>query len=172
MAVKKESIGLGVRVIIIKNNKVVLVRQRKPNGRDVYIFPGGGIQKKEGIFSSAKREVKEETGLEIKTNKLLYIKELFSPNLHSLEFYVLAKISKGKLKLGQDPELEKNRQVLKEVLWVPINTLEKLNFYPRELKKKLYRDWKRNFQNITNYLGTNVFSSKQYNRLFAPRRDK
>jgi len=62
---------LGVRAIIIKENKVVLVRQEKANGRDVYIFPGGGIEENKDIFSAVQREIKEETSLEIKIKKLL-----------------------------------------------------------------------------------------------------
>ena len=169
MAVKKESISLGVRIIVVKDNKVVIVRQRKLNNRDIYIFPGGGIQEREDVFSAAKRELKEETHLRIKITKLLYIKELFSPNLHSIEFYVLARAIKGKLRIGFDPELPDNHQVLKEVSWMPINKLKKLNFYPKELREKLYSDWKNSFENITSYLGTEVFSSKQYNKLFGPR---
>ena len=167
---KKESISLGVRIIIAKNNQVVIVRQRKLNNRDVYIFPGGGIQKGEDIFSAAERELKEETHLRAKIAKLLYIKELFSPGLHSIEFYVLARAVKGRLKLGIDPELADNRQVLQEVLWMSMSQLKKLNFYPKELREKLYSDWKSNFENITSYLGAETFSLKQYNKLFGPKK--
>jgi ADP-ribose pyrophosphatase YjhB (NUDIX family) len=51
MKKRKEQISLGVRVIIIRGDKVLIIRQRKPNGRDVYILAGGGIEASEDIFT-------------------------------------------------------------------------------------------------------------------------
>lgn len=164
---KKEIINLGVRVIVIQNNEILIVKQRKPNGRDVYVLPGGSVNPNEDIFSAAKREVWEETCLKIKTIKLVYLKELFGPNLHSFEFYILGRIIGGCLNLGCDPELPKNSQILITVKFVPLKNLGKLNFYPRELRTKLIRDKQRGFKNINIYLGTQRFTEKQFKRLFG-----
>ncbi|MGC9049210.1 MAG: NUDIX domain-containing protein [Patescibacteria group bacterium] len=166
MVKQKEKIGLSARVIIIRGSKVLVVRQQKPNGRDVYILPGGGIKPNEDIFTAAEREVAEESCLKIKVLRLLYLKELFSPNLHSFEFYVLGKVMGGKLDLGYDPELAKKRQVLKQIVFVSIKALKKLRFYPQELRIKLEKDSRRKFKNIAVHLGVQRFTPKQYKRLF------
>ena len=49
-----------VRGIIIKNNKVALVRSEKEG---FYKFPGGGIEKGESHLDALIREIEEETGL-------------------------------------------------------------------------------------------------------------
>jgi len=166
MTKQKQTINLGVRVIIIQNNKVLVVCQRKPNNQDVYILPGGGIHTNEDIFTAAKREVQEESCLKIKPVKLLYLKELFGPNLHSFEFYVLGKIISGRLKLGHDPELSHDSQILKKIIFVPFKDLKKLKFYPQELRIKLVKDWQKKFKNIDSYLGVQQFTPKQFQRLF------
>lgn len=167
MVKQKEAISLGVRVIIIRGNRVLVVRQQKSNGQDVYILPGGGIESGEDIFAAAKREVAEESCLKIKAKQLLYLKELFGPNLRSFEFYVLGKIVAGKLNLGHDPELAKNHQVLKQIIFIPIKDLKKLRFYPQELRVKLEKDRRKKFRNIAVHLGVQRFTPKQHKRLFG-----
>jgi ADP-ribose pyrophosphatase YjhB (NUDIX family) len=66
MKKRREQISLGVRVIIIRGDKVLIIRQRKPTGRDVYILPGGGIEASEDIFTAARREVFEECSINVK----------------------------------------------------------------------------------------------------------
>ncbi len=163
----REKISLGVRVIIIKNGKVLVVQQSKPNRQKVYILPGGGIKEGEDIFTAAEREVREESCLKIKAEKLLYLKELFGPNLHSFEFYILGKIRGGKLNLGCDPELSKNHQVLRKIIFIPLRELREIKFFPQELRTKLKEDWQKKFKNITVYLGTQRFSPREYRHLFG-----
>jgi 8-oxo-dGTP diphosphatase len=143
MKKRKEQISLGVRVIIIRGGKVLIIRQRKPNGRDVYILPGGGIEASEDIFTAARREVFEECSINVKVQKLLYIKELFAPDLRSFEFYVLGKMLSGKLSIVYDPELFQDDQVLKQIIFIPINNLKNIRFYPQELRAKLAKEHKK-----------------------------
>lgn len=56
-----------VRAIIIKDEKVALVKSLKENH---YKFPGGGIELNESHIDTLIRETKEETGLVIKPNKI------------------------------------------------------------------------------------------------------
>jgi len=56
-----------VRAIIIKNDKVALVKSLKENH---YKFPGGGIEDGESHIDTLIRETKEETGLIIKPNSI------------------------------------------------------------------------------------------------------
>lgn len=58
----------GVRVILIKDKKVLLVQHRYNN---LWVFPGGGIEGNEDFYNAGKREVLEETGYKIKYFELI-----------------------------------------------------------------------------------------------------
>ena len=54
----------GVRVIISKEGAFFLVQHRYGG---LWVFPGGGIKKQESLEEAAKREIKEEANIEIKS---------------------------------------------------------------------------------------------------------
>ena len=63
------------RAIILNDNKEVLMMYSKHF--DDYTFPGGGLKTGEDVLEALKREVKEETGLEIVIkHKILEVDEL------------------------------------------------------------------------------------------------
>lgn len=53
----------GVRLIIVRNNRIVLVRHWYAPG--VWTLPGGGVEPYESVEDAAKREAREETGYDI-----------------------------------------------------------------------------------------------------------
>lgn len=53
----------GVRIVIVRNNRIVLVRHWYAPG--VWTLPGGGVEAYESVEEAAKREAREETGYEI-----------------------------------------------------------------------------------------------------------
>lgn len=55
-------IRMGVRVMMIQDEKVWLVRQTYMRG---WFMPGGGIKKMETLEEAARREAREETGAEL-----------------------------------------------------------------------------------------------------------
>lgn len=66
----KEIIDLAAGVVIIKDKKILLVQE---NGK--WGLPKGGHESGEAIYETAKREAKEETGLDIEIEKLAFITE-------------------------------------------------------------------------------------------------
>lgn len=50
------------RGIVFKDGKYLVTRLSK---HDIYMFPGGGIEENETEFDTCKREVLEETGIEV-----------------------------------------------------------------------------------------------------------
>lgn len=59
----------GVRIILIQDNKVLLVQHRY---NDLWVFPGGRIEKGESVYETARKEVREETQYIINNfNKIL-----------------------------------------------------------------------------------------------------
>ena len=55
-------IRMGVRVMMIENDKVWLVRQTYMRG---WFMPGGGVKKGETLDKAARREAREETGADL-----------------------------------------------------------------------------------------------------------
>jgi len=61
--------------VIVNQRGKVLLLENKSSGK--YWFPGGGIEIGEKIEEGLRREIREETGLEVKIKKLLLAKENF-----------------------------------------------------------------------------------------------
>lgn len=139
-------------VVIIEDEKVLVVCMHRENAKDIFVFPGGGVNDKEGVFQAAIREAKEETNLDVSIKRIIYLKELHTDSDYSLEVIFLAGTKGGALAKGFDPE-EKGKNVLKEVKFVELKDFENLNFHPKQLRTKLYKDYKNGFKNSAEYLG-------------------
>ena len=63
-------INLGVRVMLIQDKKVLLVRHVYQHG---WFMPGGGMKRKETLEQAARRECYEETGVEMRKMELFGI---------------------------------------------------------------------------------------------------
>ncbi len=75
-----------VRVIAIKDDKVVILEQEQPRHEPFYDIPGGRHDvESESILDAAKRETLEETGMKFTTWKLLEVTQLH-PN--TMEWFV------------------------------------------------------------------------------------
>jgi 8-oxo-dGTP diphosphatase len=79
-------------VIIKKDNKLLLVKEILESFKEYWIFPGGGVDFGETLLDAAKREIKEEIGLDIKIKEFLGFKEAIFPNYdyHTVIFFFLA----------------------------------------------------------------------------------
>lgn len=127
---------LRVRVsgICYENDKILLVKHRSlgPNGI-LWAPPGGGIRFGESAEDSLKREFLEETGLEVKIEKFLFVHEFLDPPLHAIELFFEVKILKGSISKGTDPEMSPDQQIIDEVLFFPMEALQNQdlnNFHP------------------------------------------
>ena len=56
---------VGVGVMILKDGKVLLGKRRGSHGEGEYSFPGGHLEYMESFEACAKRETKEECGIDI-----------------------------------------------------------------------------------------------------------
>lgn len=63
-------INLGVRVMLIQNGKVLLVRHVYQDG---WFMPGGGMKRKETLEQAARRECHEEAGVDMQKIELFGI---------------------------------------------------------------------------------------------------
>jgi 8-oxo-dGTP diphosphatase len=72
--------GVGVLVILKYNEKVLLGKRKNSHGHGEWSFPGGHLEINETIEECGKREVLEETGINIKNNSIVdneYTNDIF-----------------------------------------------------------------------------------------------
>ena len=140
-----------VAIIVNDKNQILLCRNRSAHtGQDYYVPPGGGLDDGENVLINAVREAKEETGLEIEIDKLVYYAEFLSSHFkcHNLELYFLAKSFKGQIKWDH-PDAD---DVIEEVVWLGQSDLTGKRVFPDILKDKFWEDLKNGFPEVR-YLG-------------------
>lgn len=94
--------------------------------------PGGGMEFGESAEKALYREVEEETGLHIREPQFLFVHEFIGPPLHAIELFFSAEIGGGTLKVGTDPEMEEDEQMIERVQFMSpqeISTEQKGQFH-------------------------------------------
>ncbi len=71
---------LGVGALIIEDGRILLVERGNAPLKGYWSLPGGGVETGERLEQAIKREVREETGLEIEVLDLLEIFERIMPD--------------------------------------------------------------------------------------------
>lgn len=90
--------------VVIKNKKVLLLHRKDP---DVWEFPAGKIRYGEHPSATAKREVKEESGLNVKVEKILAIgSTIRSDKQHEIVLTFLCKPKSQKVRIGEPDHSE------------------------------------------------------------------
>lgn len=75
-----------------QEGSVLLVRSVLPERYDFWVAPGGGVQGAEDLATAARREAREETGLHVSIDRLLYIEELLQPGLRTCKFWFAGRV--------------------------------------------------------------------------------
>ncbi|MDI6507767.1 NUDIX hydrolase [Bacillus wiedmannii] len=109
--------------ILIEDEKVLLVKQKVANRN--WSLPGGRVENGETLEEAMIREMREETGLEVKIKNLLYVcdKPDASPSLLHITF-LLERIE-GEITL---PSNEFDYNPIQDVQMVPIKDLSQYGF--------------------------------------------
>ncbi|BAT70978.1 conserved hypothetical protein [Thermosulfidibacter takaii ABI70S6] len=94
---------VGVAVIILQNNKILLGKRCKEPFKDHWCIPCGHVEWGEDVREAAKREFKEETGLEVEIEKVFDVHSNFHHPLKlTVGIWFWGRIVGGKLQAGDD----------------------------------------------------------------------
>ncbi len=118
-----------VNGILIEDDHLLMVKHQMGNGRILWSVPGGGMEYGTSAVENLKREFLEETGLEIEVENYLFVHEFLKTPLHAMEHFFRVKRIGGEVKLGKDPELPGEFQILLEITWMNFDQLVRI---PRE----------------------------------------
>lgn len=90
-----------VRIIAIKDKKLVLIDEQQIRQSQNRHFPTGKVDKGEDWSSAAQRELREETGLQFLNWKLIHVEQPFD----QMEWFIATYLATGCSAIGE-PELE------------------------------------------------------------------
>jgi len=135
-----------VAIILLKDDRILLVKHRK-HQQSYWVLPGGTVEWGETLEKAAKREIKEETNLEIALGEPLFIDESIPPDAHQhvVDLYFRGKILAGDLRVRRET-------VLREAKFFSLTDFEELHFYP-QIKEELKDSWEKGFRGKVKYLG-------------------
>lgn len=140
-----------VGVLLFKDNKILLVKHVDPkNGFTFFVSPGGQIENDESLFDAAIRETFEETGLTIKTGKVVYLRQHISDefNWNCLGVYVLGEIQSGELTIENMCGKGGDDQFIKGVAFFSQEEVQDLHLFPKMLYDTVWKDKEDGFSHI------------------------
>jgi len=79
-------------VIVVDPGHIVLIRRGRPPGLGTWTFPGGRVSAGELLSAAARREVLEETNLDVEIGPLIEVIELISDEHHFVIHDYLARL--------------------------------------------------------------------------------
>ena len=113
--------------IIVENNKILLTKQW-----DGYSLPGGGVKLGETLAETFKREIKEETGLNVEIGDIIHCESNFYNHknkayYHSILMYYTHSSLSGEISIDNITNGEKE-YVSGKAEWVDIDKLDDIVF--------------------------------------------
>jgi len=126
-----------VRAVVIRNEHVLLMYRNK-FGQEYYSLVGGGIRMGEDPVDALKREVFEETSLEVANPILVIVED--AGEIFGTQYIYVCDYAGGEI--GLLPESEEAKitamgQNLYEPVWLPLSDLPSVNLLPKKLQQTL-----------------------------------
>ena len=108
--------------IVVKDDRLLMIRRAKDPGAGLWSLPGGRVEHGEYLADALRREVAEETGLEVEVRDLVGILEVVAdPHYVILDYYAEA--------TGDDSPVASDD--VSAARWVPLDEVASLPCTPR-----------------------------------------
>jgi 8-oxo-dGTP diphosphatase len=126
---------VGMGVIVFRDGRVLLGRRKSSHGTGTWHMPGGHLEFGESLEGCARREVLEETGLNIKNPRFAAVtNDMFEEGKHYITLFMLSEWESGE-PMVMEPEKAESWEWfswdnLPEPLFLPMQNLLKQGFRP------------------------------------------
>jgi ADP-ribose pyrophosphatase YjhB (NUDIX family) len=103
---------VGVGVAIVDRGSLLLVKRGREPGRGLWAVPGGKVRAGERLADAARREVLEETGLEVDIGEVVWVGEHIDDDHHLVLVDFVGILLGGELTAADDAD---------DARWVPLD---------------------------------------------------
>lgn len=139
-------IRTSAKAVVIQNGKLLAIKLND-GVEEWYILPGGGQESEEVLPRAVEREVKEETGIEVKCKDLLFVIEgVHGEDFHRIDLVFYCDYA-GE---AENPKLQNDTNQV-GVDWLDLSMLNKLPLYPSKLRRPIMNYYEG--KEYTKYLG-------------------
>ena len=123
---------VGVGVAVLDGDRILLIKRGREPGRGLWAVPGGKVRWGEGMRTAARREVLEETGLDVDVGEVVWVGEHLSEDHHIVLIDFRGTVTGGMLSAADDAD---------EARWVDLSSAEDYPLTPTmyELVEELRR---------------------------------
>jgi 8-oxo-dGTP diphosphatase len=113
---------LAVGAVVVNTGRLLMVRRGKEPGKGLWSIPGGRVERGEYLADAVRREVKEETGVDVEVDRLAGILEVPGDEHYVILDFVAHARGDADPTGGHDAD---------DARWVPFADIEKLECTPR-----------------------------------------
>jgi 8-oxo-dGTP diphosphatase len=117
---KRPQIAVGA--VVVRDEGLLMVRRGQEPAKGLWTIPGGRVEHNEYLVDALKREVREETGLDIEVKDLLGMFEVLGDPHYVILDYSAVPTTDSAPEAGDD---------VAEVRWVPLREVASLECTPR-----------------------------------------
>ena len=93
---------VSVEALIATDDGLLLLKRNNAPVKGGWWFPGGRVRKGESLQDALRREVKEETSLELSHCRLINVYSRVFPELHDITIAYLCSINRNKVVLNEE----------------------------------------------------------------------
>lgn len=135
-----------VAVVVVRGDSILLVRHQK-GAASYWLLPGGGVDFGEPLAEALRREVREETCLDVRVGDLILASDSIAPDgsRHVVNLCFKAEVAGGELGQGSDERVVEAR-------YVSVEELQELRLHP-DLCAELSRGIESGFASGEVYVG-------------------
>ncbi|MDD3102441.1 MAG: NUDIX domain-containing protein [Patescibacteria group bacterium] len=138
----KKKVGVGFGVMLIKEGKILLGKRHvdpekadsELHGEGTWTMPGGKLEYGESFEDGARREVLEETGIQLNEMKVICINNDKNEHAHFITIGLFSDNFSGEPKVMEPDEIV-------EWKWFDVNNLPAPMYFP---SKKVLENYKKN----------------------------
>lgn len=113
---------IAVGAIVLREDNLLMVRRGNEPGKGLWSLPGGRVEHGEYLADALRREVSEETGLDVTVGELVGIFEVVGETHYVILDFFARPEGEVSPQAGDDVD---------EVRWVPLNEVSSLECTPR-----------------------------------------